>query len=80
MAWSAREGGSSSSSSSGWLRLEATRAETDKKLQDAIQSENGGADANDPLAGALPPGMDPSTMMVRPGCRPFLLHECYVAC
>lgn len=67
LAWSAREGGSSSFSSSsnnkGWLRQEATRAETDKKLQEAIQAESGaGADASE-LNAALPPGMDPSAMM-----------------
>ncbi|KAL7525256.1 hypothetical protein ACHAWF_001276 [Thalassiosira exigua] len=57
-AWSAREGGSSGE---GWLRREAARAETDKKLQEAIQAEaggGGGADASPAL-----PGMDPSTMM-----------------
>ncbi|KAL7542691.1 hypothetical protein ACHAXR_012000 [Thalassiosira sp. AJA248-18] len=60
LAWSANEG---STSNNGWLRQEATRAETDRKLQEAIQSENGGKDANDPLNSALPPGMDPSAMM-----------------
>lgn len=64
MAWSAREGSSSGGGSDGWLRQEATRAETDKKLQEAIKAESGGSDANDPMASALP-GMDPSAMMVR---------------
>jgi len=70
LAWSAREGSSSSKSGGGentigWLRLEANRAETDKKLQEAIQAQDGGDDAyaNDPLAAALPPGMDPGAMM-----------------
>jgi len=63
LAWSARaEGSSSSSVSNGWLRQEATRAETDKKLQEAVQ-EKGGKEADDPLNGALPPGMDPGAMM-----------------
>lgn len=59
LAWSAREG----NGNVGWLRQEATRAETDKKLQDTIKEmDNGGND--DPMAGAIP-GMDPSAMMVR---------------
>mmetsp|Transcript_8289 Transcript_8289/g.18582 ORF Transcript_8289/g.18582 Transcript_8289/m.18582 type:complete len:349 (-) Transcript_8289:104-1150(-) len=64
LAWSANDG-SSPNGNTGWLRQEATRAETDKKIQDAIQTQNGGddANANDPLASALPPGMDPSAMM-----------------
>ena len=71
LAWSARggEGGGSSSSlvgggnNAGWLRVEADRAEAEKKLQDAMQKEsNGGID--DPMTSTLIPGMDPSTMMV----------------
>lgn len=63
LAWSATaEGGSSNNP--GWLRQEASRAETDKKIQEAIQSQDGVADgADDPIASALPPGMDPSAMM-----------------
>lgn len=61
LAWSMGEG-SSSSGNMGWLRLEATRAETDKKIQEAIQTENGGNDTNDPMAAAIP-GMDPGAMM-----------------
>ncbi len=48
----------------GWLRLEALLAETEKKALDALQAANGGANANDPLTSAMLPGMDPSTMMV----------------
>ena len=55
LAWSNRD--------TGWLRTEATRAETDKKLQEAIKAQNGENEANDPIASAIP-GMDPSTMMV----------------
>ena len=54
LAWSNRD--------TGWLRTEATRAETDKKLQEAIKAQNGENEANDPIASAIP-GMDPSTMM-----------------
>lgn len=69
LAWSAREGGGSGSSSvnnnAGWLRLEANRAEAEKKLQDAMLKENnGGGDSIDPMTNPLIPGMDPSTMMV----------------
>ncbi|KAL3776729.1 hypothetical protein ACHAW5_010652 [Stephanodiscus triporus] len=68
LAWSAREGGGSGSSSvnnnAGWLRLEANRAEAEKKLQDAMLKENnGGGDSIDPMTNPLLPGMDPSTMM-----------------
>jgi len=61
LAWSARAEGSSSNVSDGWLRQEAKRAETDKKLQDAMQ-ESGGNDADDPISAALP-GLDPGAMM-----------------
>mmetsp|Transcript_27249 Transcript_27249/g.50215 ORF Transcript_27249/g.50215 Transcript_27249/m.50215 type:complete len:347 (+) Transcript_27249:136-1176(+) len=61
LAWSANAEGSSSNVGNGWLRQEATRAEVDKKLQDAVQ-ENGGKDADDPMNAALG-GMDPSAMM-----------------
>jgi len=60
MAWSARAEGSSSASD-GWLRQEATQAEADKKVQDALQ-ESGGKDSEDPINAALP-GMDPGAMM-----------------
>lgn len=59
-AWSARE--DQGNNTKGWLRVEATRAETDKKLQDAIKAQNGENDAADPMASAIP-GMDPSAMM-----------------
>lgn len=72
LAWSAREGSLSLSSGSseistntGWLRQEASLAETEKKALDELQAENGGSNANDPLNSALLPGMDPSAMMVR---------------
>lgn len=61
LAWSTREEGSRGGEP-GWLRLEATRAETDKKLQEAIKAQNDGENDNDPLASAIP-GLDPSTMM-----------------
>ena len=61
-AWSAREGNATSNNNIGWLRLEAARAEADKKLEEAVKSQSGENDGNDPLAGAIP-GMDPSTMM-----------------
>lgn len=63
LAWSTREEGSRGGTP-GWLRLEATRAETDKKLQEAIKAQNDGENDDDPLAGAIP-GLDPSSMMVR---------------
>ena len=64
-AWSARE--DQGNNTKGWLRVEATRAETDKKLQEAIKAQNGENDAADPMASAIP-GMDPSAMMVRMFC------------
>jgi len=59
-AWSAREG-SSSNNNNGWLRHEAARVETDKKLQEAIKAQSG--EDENPTSSALMPGMDPSTMM-----------------
>lgn len=70
LAWSTREEGSRGGEP-GWLRLEATRAETDKKLQEAIKAQNDGENDNDPLASAIP-GLDPSTMMVRLYIIPFI--------
>ena len=51
--------GAGSNNNAGWLRVEANRAEAEKKLQDEMQ---GGVD--DPMTSSLIPGMDPSTMMV----------------
>lgn len=62
LAWSARSEGPSSNASNGWLRQEAARAEIDKKLLEAVK-ESSGDNADDPLNGALPPGMDPSAMI-----------------
>lgn len=62
LAWSAREVPPSVQGDTvGWLRQEATRVETEKKLQDAIKAQSG---EEDPMAtSTLVPGMDPSTMM-----------------
>lgn len=62
LAWSAREVPPSVQGGTvGWLRQEATRVETEKKLQDAIKAQSG---EEDPMAtSTLVPGMDPSTMM-----------------
>lgn len=61
-AWSAREVSLPAQGGTvGWLRQEATRVETEKKLQDAMKAQSGEAD---PMAtSTLVPGMDPSTMM-----------------
>jgi hypothetical protein len=63
LAWSARADGGGDGGGGGWLRLEADRAESEKKIQDDARRENGG-DANDAITPSLVPGMDPSTMMV----------------
>ena len=76
LAWSARGNNNSNSSADaaaddnnanitlagGWLRQEAKRAEIDKKISDAIDSNANNGEGQDPLATAIP-GMDPSTMM-----------------
>ncbi|KAL7453090.1 hypothetical protein ACHAWC_004782 [Mediolabrus comicus] len=49
-------------SAGGWLRQEAKRAEIDKKISDAIDSNANNGEGQDPLAAAMP-GLDPSTMM-----------------
>ena len=61
----------------GWLRQEALLAETEKKALDALQTENGGATATDPLTAAMLPGMDPSTMMVRVSATAYVISRCF---
>ena len=43
--------------------MEAARAETDKKIQEALAESGGSGEAESAVAGAMPPGMDPSALM-----------------